>query len=234
LKPKFIYLINFIFSPKVLSLIIKLSNDRLTYLDKFALFDLASAVKKTQKLDGIIIETGTALGGSAILIAKTKQKKTYLHLYDTFEQIPPPGKNDSEDVHQRYYEIVNGKATGLGTDLYYGYQTNLLEKVKNSFQSYNINTQSNNVIFHKGLFQDTLNINQPIKLAHIDCDWYDSVKICLEEIVPNLKVNGIIIIDDYDHWSGSKKAVDEFFSKQENKENFQFSRKSRLQIKRIK
>jgi hypothetical protein len=45
----------------------------------------------------------------------------------------------------------------------------------------------------------------------LDTDWYKSTKIELEMLYPNLKNDGILIVDDYGHWSGSKKAVNEYF-----------------------
>ena len=34
-------------------------------------------------------------------------------------------------------------------------------------------------------------------------------------LYPKLVKKGILIVDDYGHWKGSKKAVDEYFSNQE-------------------
>jgi hypothetical protein len=34
----------------------------------------------------------------------------------------------------------------------------------------------------------------------------------LEHLYPKLVKGGILIIDDYGHWEGCKKAVDEYFS----------------------
>jgi len=35
---------------------------------------------------------------------------------------------------------------------------------------------------------------------------------CLVQIAPNLSKEGIIIIDDYYHWSGCKTATDEYLA----------------------
>ena len=39
------------------------------------------------------------------------------------------------------------------------------------------------------------------------------IEIELEILYPRLVEGGILIIDDYGHWEGSKKAVDEYFNK---------------------
>ena len=54
----------------------------------------------------------------------------------------------------------------------------------------------------------------------LDTDWYQSTKIELETFYPKLSVGGIIIVDDYNHWQGQQKAVDEFFNNLE-KESFE-------------
>jgi hypothetical protein len=63
-----------------------------------------------------------------------------------------------------------------------------------------------------GWFKDTLP-NAPIDrvaLLHIDCDWYESVKLCLEQFYDRVNSNGIIVLNDYGVWPGAKRAVDEF------------------------
>ncbi|VAW43210.1 hypothetical protein MNBD_CHLOROFLEXI01-3632, partial [hydrothermal vent metagenome] len=54
------------------------------------------------------------------------------------------------------------------------------------------------------------------------------VMTCLQQIEPNLVPGGILIIDDYEAWSGCKSAVDEYFSGRED--DFEFVQQSRLHI----
>jgi hypothetical protein len=58
-----------------------------------------------------------------------------------------------------------------------------------------------------------------IAILRLDTDWYESTKIELEILYPLLQPGGILIIDDYGYWSGSRKAVDEYF---EGKTPFMF------------
>jgi Macrocin-O-methyltransferase (TylF) len=47
----------------------------------------------------------------------------------------------------------------------------------------------------------------------LDGDWYDSIKVCLDTLYDKVVIGGVIILDDYGHWVGNKKATDEFREK---------------------
>lgn len=220
----------FIQDPQGLRIIWQVHWSKLTYLEINALLDLHDTVKQIEYLHqkGILIEAGCALGGSALVIASAKQQKRPLYLFDAFDMIPAPTDKDEDDAHSRYEKISSGKATGIGNDIYYGYQENLLLRVKNNFQKYGFSETQDSVNFVKGFYQNTLNIDEDVAMAHLDCDWYHSVMVCLERIVPRLVPGGVLVIDDYEAWAGCKKAVDEYFA--HRKDEFDFIIKSRLHI----
>ena len=56
------------------------------------------------------------------------------------------------------------------------------------------------------------NLPKKISLLRLDTDFYESTKKELEILYPRLNKGGVLIIDDYGHWKGSKKAVDEYFN----------------------
>lgn len=213
---------------------IKIRRQKLTYLSYKALYDIYQTVRhiEQKQLDGVMIEAGCALGGSTLVIAEGKEEKRPLFVYDTFGMIPPPSERDDTDAHKRFETIKSGDAIGIKGDRYYGYHDNLKQQVAQSLTEYGIPPQTNQIELVEGLFEDTLHITHPISFAHIDCDWYDSVTFCLEQIAPKLVKDGKIIIDDYNDWSGCKKAVDHFFADKQNQ--FQFEYRARLHIKRIK
>ena len=213
-------------------LIGRVKGARLTYLDWKALVDLHDATDAIEGsgMSGAVIEAGCALGGSAIVLARAKNPLREMLVYDVFGMIPPPGPEDGPDVAERYAAITEGKSEGLGGDTYYGYQEGLLEKVTSNFELFGLSPAANNVTFISGLFEDTLKPPDEVALAHIDSDWYNSVKICLERIGPKLVSGGRMVIDDYDSWSGCKKAVDEFLDRRGN--HYQTERKARLHLVR--
>lgn len=218
--------------PNVIINIHKIRKANLTYLSYEKLMNISRCIGYIEKIkiDGDFIEAGCALGGSAILIALQKDKSRGFDIYDTFTQIPEPSQRDYSDAVSRYNDIVTGKASGISNDLYYGYEENLLEKVKQNFRKFDLQTEEESIYFHKGLFKDTLNISKQIAFAHLDSDWYDSIFYSLEQIVPHLVDGGVLIVDDYYDWKGAKKAVDDFFA---NKQGFVFIEGPQLVIKKL-
>jgi O-methyltransferase len=202
--------------PKHLSgLMAQIRERQLTYLSDARLQALSEIclANERRQVSGVIIEAGCALGGSSILLCASKAPQRELLIYDVFEMIPPPGDKDGSEVHQRYAVIKSGQSKGIGGGSYYGYLPNLLSRVKDAFSELGYPVDANNVSLIKGMLQDTLNINGPVSLAHIDVDWYEPVKTCLERIFPRLSQFGAIVIDDYQDWSGCRTAVDEFFNR---------------------
>ena len=206
--------------------------DDLTYLERDALLDLQDAVTRidAEGIPGVLIEAGTARGGSALAIAAAKRPERPLHLYDTFGLIPPPSERDGADVKERYEVIAAGKAVGPGGSRYYGYEEDLLGQIEELFRSRGYPAEDNEIHFVQGLYEDTLHPEEPVALAHLDSDWFDSVHTCLERIAPRLSVGGRFVIDDYGAWSGARDAVDEFFTA--GRDGFEFEQHSRLHIVR--
>ena len=186
---------------------------KLTFLKEARLFSLVSICEELNEkgIEGNLVEAGCALGGSAIALASAKGQDRRLTVYDTFEMIPPPGPKDGPDVHARYEVIAGGGAEGHDGDTYYGYLKDIPERVASSFSDFGYAMEDHNVFMKKGLVEDTLIVDEPVCLAHIDVDWHSPVTACLERIVPNLPVGGVIVLDDYLDWSGCRLAADEYF-----------------------
>jgi asparagine synthase (glutamine-hydrolysing) len=194
-------------------LIREIQRRNLTYLspEKIATLLHICDVARRLDTDELFIEAGCALGGSAVLLAKHKPPPCDLRVYDVFGTIPPPSERDGPDVHDRYKTISAGQSVGLGGDVYYGYQVNLYERVFQTLIEFGIEPTRDGVRLIKGFVQDTLQIDRPVFLAHIDVDWYDPVMVCLEQVVPKLSEHGFIVLDDYHDWSGCHRAVDDYF-----------------------
>ncbi len=148
-------------------------------------------------IPGCLVECGAARGGSAGLMGLTLQRlgaSRPLWVFDTFAGLPAPTEADGDPAVTEPW--TGGCAGSLG-------------EVEALFERLGIRAQAHLV---KGLFQDTLPAADvgPIALLHIDGDWYESVRTCLEHLYDRVSPGGIIQLDDYGHWPGARKAVDEF------------------------
>jgi predicted O-methyltransferase YrrM len=204
----------FALPPELEETIARVRSEHLTYLKPDGLRALAAGVREaeTQQRPGLVIEAGTALGGSAIVMAAAKSPERPMKVYDVFGMIPAPGEQDGEDVHARYEQIAGGKAKGVGGATYYGYRDDLYETVTESFTRLGVPAAEHHVELIRGLFQDTIDLDEPVAFAHLDGDWYESTMTCLERIAPLLAPGGRIVLDDYYKWSGCRTAVDEYFA----------------------
>lgn len=198
----------------VKSLLRSLDRANLTLVGKRKLRLLAEMLLlvRAERIPGDYVEAGVALGGSAIVIGKLKPRRAKLLLYDVFEMIPPPGENDGADAHQRYEVIRSGQAKGLGGEVYYGYRGDLPAAVAANLQSHGLGLAEHHIELVRGRFEQTLFPRSPLAFAHVDCDWHDSVKTCIDRIYPALSVGGIMVFDDYVSYSGCRKVVDEFIA----------------------
>lgn len=178
----------------------------LSYPRLSKLYETASRLEKG-RINGSFVECGVRNGGSASIIAAVAKnnKSRHIWLFDSWEGLPEPSEYDIS-----YKEERGEKGMGLGYE----------EKVRELLFK---KLKLDNKVIHlvKGWFNDTLPIHKndigKIALLHLDCDWYESVKFCLEELYDSVIEGGFIFIDDYGHWGGCKKAVDEFIKERDLK-----------------
>ena len=215
------------------SIVRRVSADALTYLEPAALRDLYDVVRAAgrERVPGVLIEVGCALGGSALVMAAARTREYPLQLYDVFGMPPAPTAGDGPDAHGRYAEIASGRSPGIGGGVYYGYVEHLLEQVRATFARYGFDPDRDRIEFIQGMVQDMLPSTGPVAVAHVDCDRYASVRTCLERIAPRLSPRGVLVVDDYEHKSGCRRAVDEYFRGREAE--YRFVHRSRLHITRM-
>ncbi len=189
--------------------------ERLTYLSPARLLHMEECLQRlrTEHIPGDLLEAGVALGGSAIVLASrlddTPGIRRRFRGYDVFGMIPAPSDRDGADAHGRYAVISGGQSTGIAGDDYYGYQTDLERRVVANFERHSLAVDGDRIRLVAGLFQDTLVLAESdvVAFAHVDCDWYDPVRLCLERIGPKLATGGLLLLDDYGDYEGCRKAV---------------------------
>ena len=182
------------------------------------IFGLIEAVKYVSRsgIEGDIVECGVWKGGSMLAIAemlvRQNDQERELFLYDTFEGMPPPGIEDVSIKEEQADQLLQ-KETNKEKNLVWAYSS--LETVKKTlaFSKYS----PDKIHYVKGKVEETIpsDVPEKISLLRLDTDWYESTKHELNHLFPRLQKGGVLIIDDYGHWKGARKAVDEYFA--ENK-----------------
>ncbi len=164
-------------------------------------------------IKGSFVECGVWRGGSSMLIAKMLHNRHItdrkIYLYDTFEGMSEPTNID--------LDLRGIKASNLLKDNENNKEESVWCLANLSDVQNNIGLTSypeGNITFIKGKVEDTIPNQIPqekIALLRLDTDWYESTKHELNYLYPKLEENGVLIIDDYGHWEGCRKAVDEYF-----------------------
>jgi O-methyltransferase len=165
------------------------------------------------KIDGAMVECGVWKGGSTMAMMLTLKKlgdeTREFYLYDTFSGMSTPSDVDVSFQGKKAYETFsNLKSSEDASD----WCLSPLEEVKQN--TFSTGYKKDQISFIKGKVENTIPENMPQKIAllRLDTDWYESTKHELTHLFPLLQPNGVLIIDDYGHWKGARKAVDEYIS----------------------
>jgi hypothetical protein len=165
---------------------------------------------RQESLSGDFVECGVWKGGNIILLKKLIHKfnfKKKIYGFDTFEGMVEP---TSYDVN--YNDKSAKKMFDEHKEKKIGFAMCSLEEVRKNIIK---NTNVDNILLIKGKVENTLkikkNLPKKISILRLDTDFYESTKIELEILFPKLVKGGVLIVDDYGFWKGSKKAVDEYF-----------------------
>ena len=163
---------------------------------------------ESNNVPGAFVECGVWKGGSSMLaalaLAEMGRQDREFFLYDTFEGMTEPTEHDrvawnDSSVTERWEQRFGGWGVGM-------------EEVWRNLEETGYPSRKIHLI--RGDVLETLKENKPdrIALLRLDTDWYESTAFELEVLYPLLTPGGVLIIDDYGHFTGAKKAVDEYFS----------------------
>jgi hypothetical protein len=180
------------------------------------LFALIESVKYIvqHQIPGSIVECGVWKGGSMMAVAATLQQlgitDRQLYLYDTFAGMTPPTEEDKAHDEQTAAELLVKDEARKTESVVWAYST--IDEVKANLAL--INYPNENLHFIEGDVLKTIPAADPgnIALLRLDTDWFESTKHEMEQLYPKLNQSGVLIIDDYGFWKGSRKAVDDYLS----------------------
>ena len=166
------------------------------------------------QIDGDFVECGVWKGGSMVATANTlianNDSQRQLWLYDTFEGMSVPTDDDVDFMGQKADRLL-GEQDRLQSDSVWCFSP--LEQVRSAMQT--TGYPENLINFVPGKVEDTLPQTKPdcIALLRLDTDWYESTRCELEHLFPRMVDGAVLIVDDYGHWEGCRRAVDEYFEK---------------------
>ena len=177
-------------------------------------FFLIRCIHESLKVEGICCEFGVAQGQTSVLIANELKEYSNksLYLFDSFEGLPKPTKEDKliDDIFE-YGDIMR----------YQGSMKCPKKSVIKKLAEINMDKKRYKII--PGFVEESFikNNNLPyVSFAYIDFDFYDPIRIVLESLLIKLRKGSIVVVDDYDYFSsGVKLAVDNFLN--DNKEVFE-------------
>jgi O-methyltransferase len=175
---------------------------------------LCHAVRYATKhnIPGDIVECGVWRGGSmmaaALTLLREQDLTRTLYLFDTFEGMPPPTELDRAARSGKSAALLLEEADE--SSLIWAHAP--LDDVRANLAS--TNYPADRIRFIRGRVEDTIPREAPhnIVILRLDTDWYASTRHELIHLYPKLSVGGVLVVDDYGHWEGARKAVDEYIN----------------------
>lgn len=170
-----------------------------------------------RELPGAFVECGVWRGGSVLAMILTLQQVGVndrdIFMFDTFEGMTEPTEHDTS------------RFDGAALDIWREAKNREVRPWSEFFDpdTFNLETVRETLLatgypearlhFVKGPVEETLPDAAPdnIALLRLDTDWYESTLHELVHLYPRLAPRGVLIIDDYGHWAGAQRAVDEYF-----------------------
>ncbi len=182
----------------------------MTSPERIASFREALRHVSRHNVPGAIVECGVWKGGSMMAAAKTLLAlgdKRQLFLFDTFCGMTAPEAVDCDLSGRPASHLLKSPTTST------------LMRCESPLQEVQQNMASTGydphlVKYIVGPVEDTIPEHAPEQIAvlRLDTDWYGSTVHELRHLYPRLAIGGLLIIDDYGHWQGARRAVDEFLA----------------------
>jgi hypothetical protein len=197
------------FAPEEIEIVRKVRPWTMTSPERIFALIQATRYVSLNGIKGDIVECGVWKGGSMAAIARTllqlEDTTRHLYLFDTFEGMPEPTVNDVEYSGKHASQVMR-EEIGMRCD------DAPLEGVQEVL--YATGYPREKIHFVPGRVDQTIPASAPdsISLLRLDTDWYESTRHELIHLYPRLAKAGVMIVDDYGHWKGSRQACDEYFA----------------------
>jgi O-methyltransferase len=167
---------------------------------------------------GAFAECGVWRGGSVIAMVMTLQELDVtdrdIYLYDTFEGMTEPTGRDISPIDPPALDDWNEASSRGERPWAYAFGSDIYNEESVRHNVLATGYPEDRVHFVRGPVEETVPTHAPGELAllRLDTDWYESTRHELQHLYPLLADGGVLIIDDYGHWEGARRAVDEYFA----------------------
>lgn len=167
-------------------------------------------------IPGAIVECGVWKGGSmmaaALVLCEQRVTDRDLYLFDTYTGVTEPKLIEPTQEDVTFTGVAANERAQVGAADRVWLDAPL-ETVRSVMES--TGYPRTRVHYVKGPVEATIPEQAPdeIALMRLDTDWYESTKHEWQELYPRVARGGIIIVDDYGHWRGSRQATDEYLAK---------------------
>jgi len=164
-------------------------------------------------IPGDFVECGVGRGGSSMAMALTlleaRAVDRTIYLYDTFEGMTAPTSVDVATDSGRSANALWPSTRRPGGSRW---DYSPIEEVRRNLAG--TGYPDDKLRFVKGPVEQTIpgTVPEKIALLRLDTDWYESTRHELHHLYPLLEPAGVLIVDDYGHWAGARRAVDEYFA----------------------
>lgn len=166
-------------------------------------------------VQGSFVECGVWRGGSAMAAAlafiQEGETKRDLYLFDTFEGMTAPTDVDRSVYGVSAQAYLDQVHANRDIDRDFVWCIAGLEDVQANMLT--VNYPTDRIFFVRGPVESTISTETatgPIAVLRLDTDWYESTRHELVHLFPLISPGGILIVDDYGHWAGARKALDEY------------------------
>jgi hypothetical protein len=201
------------FDERMRDLVKRVRRDTLTSAERIAAVSDAAAYVADSEIEGAIVECGVWRGGSMMAAALTllehRDSERDLYLFDTFTGMTEPTAEDESSPYDGYsphkrwrrHRALGKEWAGVPVEV-------VRERVEST------GYPAGRIHLVEGKVEETLPDAAPDKIAllRLDTDWYSSTKHELVHLYPRLQPGGVLIVDDYGHYEGARKAVDEYMT----------------------
>lgn len=172
-----------------------------------------------REIPGAFAECGVWRGGSVLaMIGVLKELGADyrdIYLYDTFEGMTKPTEHDTSPIDGPAAEAWGAAQSDHAHPWNEVFRPALVNEDAVRETVLATGYPPRRVHLVSGPVERTLPSAAPESLAllRLDTDWYESTRHELTHLYPRLVSGGVLIIDDYGHWEGCRKAVDEYFER---------------------